>query len=104
MWKQYTTSLKHCAIKLKDEEDVVIWSKNRARRIYITKMGYEVKVNREEYEQKWWWKVIWKLNCLLKTHYLCLSLANKVLTLLISQYHICFLFMIIFMQINQLFL
>lgn len=50
--------------------------------MYTAKLGYAAKaVESEEGERKWWWKVIWKLSCPLKTKiFLWLVLANKVLS------------------------
>jgi hypothetical protein len=51
----YTASLRHSAIKLKDEEEKIIWSKKKASGMYTATLGYEAKaVESEEGERKWW--------------------------------------------------
>lgn len=81
-WQQFTASLKHNAIRQKDDEDEIILSKNRASRMLIAKLGYEVLVEENvEGEKKWWWKVIWKLSSPLKSRILLwMVLSNNVLT------------------------
>jgi hypothetical protein len=79
---QFMHSLKHNAIKIKDEEDKLIWCKNKVFRNYTTKLGYEAKVEEEaKNERKCWWKNIWKLNCPRKMRiFIWLILSNKTLT------------------------
>ena len=38
-WEQWTYNLKHSAIRLKDVEDEITWSKNKVWGRYTTKMG-----------------------------------------------------------------
>jgi hypothetical protein len=44
------SSLKHCAIRPKDDKNVIILSENKAKGMYTVKLGYEQRVQREESE------------------------------------------------------
>jgi hypothetical protein len=47
-------SVKHSAIRIKDEEDELIWSKNNTSRNYIVKLGYDAMMEEEvEGNKKW---------------------------------------------------
>jgi hypothetical protein len=66
-WHQFMLSVKHGAIRIKDKEDKLIWSKNNKSENYAAKLGYEARMEEEvEGNNKWWWKSIWKLNSPLK--------------------------------------
>jgi len=51
-WSQFTFSLKHSAIKPKDDEDKLIWAKNKASGKYTAKLGYESQIKEEVGENK----------------------------------------------------
>jgi hypothetical protein len=46
-WMQFVNVLKHKAIKLMDQENVMKWSKNKGTWEYTTKLGYIAKMERK---------------------------------------------------------
>ena len=42
-------------------EDEIIWSKNKSRGVFITKLGNKAIMKENEEEKLQWWKVVWKL-------------------------------------------
>ena len=47
-------SLKHSGIKVKDLNDEIIWSRNKASKNFTTEMGYEVRIKEEFEREKAW--------------------------------------------------
>ena len=75
---QLISSLKLGAIRLSEKEDEIIWSKNKATKNYIAKLGYDVKNRENEEEERDGGNIYRSSKSPLKTRMLALS--NKILT------------------------
>jgi hypothetical protein len=81
-WSRYVKKLKQCSVNLRDEEEDLVWSKNSNSGRHTATICYKASFVEKEEDQKWWWKIIWKLKTLSKTGiFLCLALSKKILTL-----------------------
>jgi hypothetical protein len=81
-WTLSVQKLKQSAIRLREEEDEIVWSKNNSSGRYTTQLGYKAMFRvEEENDRKWWWKSVWKIKSPIKQKvFLWLVLANKILT------------------------
>ena len=64
-WNRYIAILKSSHVRLSAADDCLIWNLSKTGK-YSPKEGYVELMNREV-ESNWWWKVIWKMKCPLKT-------------------------------------
>jgi hypothetical protein len=72
MWNQFITNLSISLVRLKEDEERLIQSKNPSGGRYTPRIGYKVLCEEENEEHpEWWWKLIWKFKCSLKITYLC---------------------------------
>jgi hypothetical protein len=76
--KSYLTALKTSQIRLRDQEDELVWDRNDSG-IYTPKEGYNHLIqDLVQAEPVWWWKKIWKVNCPAKSKLFWWSvLSNK---------------------------
>ena len=81
VWNSYLTCLKTSHFRLSLEADRLIWSQSKSG-IYTPSIGYlQLTLDRFEEELTWWWKVLWKLKCPLKTKiFSWFILSDKALT------------------------
>jgi hypothetical protein len=65
-------------VRLKDEEDQLIWSLNPVG-AYVPKIGYKALIEEgREGHHFWWWKTVWKLRCSTKNKiFIWLIIYNK---------------------------
>jgi ribonuclease HI len=80
-WEGFVAKLRNSHVRIKDEEDVWLWSKSPALGIYTSKVGYRALCEDQgSGEAGWWWKIVCKFQCPLKTCiFMWLALSNKVL-------------------------
>jgi len=64
-WNGYIATLKSSHVRLSAAADCLIWNLSKSGK-YSPKEGYAELMNREV-DSIWWWKVIWKMKCPLKT-------------------------------------
>ena len=64
-WNGYIATLKSSHVRLSAATDCLIWNLSKSGK-YSPKEGYAELMNREV-DSIWWWKVIWKMKCPLKT-------------------------------------
>ena len=67
VWNGYIVILKSSHVRIFDADDCLVSNLPKNGK-YSPKQGYVELINRE-LEQIWWWKVIWKLKCPLKTNF-----------------------------------
>lgn len=78
-WNGYIAILKSSHVRLPDADDCLIWILSKTGK-YSPEEGYGELINREV-ESVWWWKVIWKMKCPLKTKiFSWFLLSGKALT------------------------
>ena len=73
-WNGYLAILKSSHIRLSNEVDVLVWNQSKS--------GYlQLILDKNEVTIFWWWKLLWKLKCPLKSKKLCWFLfSGKALT------------------------
>ena len=80
LWERYTKSLHESHISLKDRKDNLLWSINVVGGNYV--LGLDYRMIRKEDDlpnHEWWTKVIWKLQCPMKTKLLLwLALSRNI--------------------------
>ena len=78
-WNGYIAILKSSHVRLSLVDDCLIWNISKSGK-YYPKDGYAELLNREV-DLIWWWKVLWKMKCPLKTKILSwFLLSGKALT------------------------
>ena len=66
VWNGYIAILKASHVRFSNDDDALVWNLSKIGH-YLPKEGYaQLMVNREV-DYIWWWKVLWKLKCPLKT-------------------------------------
>ena len=79
VWNGYLTILKSSHVRITNDDDTLVWNLSKSCR-YSPKEGY-AQFMRKDLEPIWWWKVLWKLKCPLKSKLFCwFILSGKVLT------------------------
>ena len=79
MWNGYIAILKSSHVRILDDDDTLVSNLYKSGR-YTPKEGYAQLMIRDM-NHIWWWKVLWKLKCPLKTKLFCwFLLSGKVLT------------------------
>ena len=80
-WNGYLAILKASHVRLTNAMDVLVWNQSKSGK-YSPKDGYlQLILDRNEMEYSWWWKVLWKLKCPLKSKIFCWFLfSDKALT------------------------
>ena len=80
-WNGYLEILKISNIRLPNMEDVLVWNQSKSGK-YSPKAGYlQPILDKNELEISWWWNLIWKLKCPLKSKIFCWFLfSGKALT------------------------
>lgn len=75
----YLLKLKSSHVRLKEEENSLIWSLNPLGS-YTPKDGYKALTTQSDMEvQWWWWNKVWRFKCPSKSHiFMWLLLNNKV--------------------------
>lgn len=75
-----TQGLFDSTIKLKPQQDTLVWSRIPKNGLYTACLGYTTTFLAGHLEEPWWWKKIWKIKAPMKARlFLWLSLSNKVL-------------------------
>ena len=79
MWNGYLAILKSSIVRFSNDDDALVWNLSKTGQ-YSPKEGYTQLMNRDM-ELLWWWKVLWKLKCPLKTKiFYWFLLSGKALT------------------------
>ena len=65
MWNVSLAILKFSHARFSNDDDALVWNLSKTGH-YSPKEGYAQLMNKEV-EHIWWWKVLWKLKCPLKT-------------------------------------
>ena len=65
LWNGFLAILKSSHARLSNEDDTLVWNLSKSGK-YRRKEGYAQLMNRE-LDLIWWWKLVWKLKCPLKT-------------------------------------
>ena len=79
MWIGYLAILKSSHVRISNDADTLVWNISKSGR-YSPKEGYAQLINRDM-DLIWWWKVLWKLKCPLKSKQFCWFLfSGKALT------------------------
>ena len=80
-WNDFLAILKSSHIRLSNCEDTLVWNLSKNGR-YTPKDGYVFLLqDRFGLELTWWWKVLWKFKCPLKSKLFCWFLfSGKALT------------------------
>jgi hypothetical protein len=75
-WKTYTDALKDNNVKIREDDDQLLWSLDPTR-TYVPKLGYKA-LTEEGRDKVWWWRTIWKLRCPSKNKiFMWLILKNR---------------------------
>ena len=69
MWNGYLAILKSTHVRISNDVDILVWNLSKFGR-YSPKDGYAQLMNRDM-DLIWWWKVLWKLKCPLKSKLFC---------------------------------
>ena len=79
VWNGYISILKSSHVRLSNADDCLIWHLSKTSK-YSPKVRYAELIYREV-DLKWWWKVLWKMKCPLKTKiFSWFLLSSKALT------------------------
>jgi hypothetical protein len=65
--------MKNVQVRIRDEEDTLTWAKNKATRMYSTKIGYKSLKDPPSQDDVWWWSKIWKIKAPKK---ICFPIAS----------------------------
>jgi hypothetical protein len=81
-WEPLVRNLQKAHIRIKDEGDSFVCTKNLISINYTTCLGYKVMTMEEtQGGVPLWWKVVWKINSLMKSRiFLHFSFSNKAST------------------------
>ena len=80
-WNGYLAILKASYVKLSNDVDMLVWNQSKSGK-YSPKASYlQLIVDKNEVEISWWWKMLWKFKCPLKSKMFCRFLfSGKALT------------------------
>ena len=79
VWNGYVAILKSSHVRISTDDDALVWNLSKSSR-YSPKEGYAQLMIRDM-DHIWWWKVLWKMRCPLKTKLFCwFLLSGKALT------------------------
>jgi hypothetical protein len=54
-WTQYTNLLKHNAICLKEKDDELKWTRNKATGVLTAKLSHKAKIGEDLIKERLWW-------------------------------------------------
>jgi hypothetical protein len=77
-WQRYTNTLKYNNVKIKEDDDQLVWSLNPTGKC-VPRICYKALTKeKREGEHVWWWRTIYKLRCPSKNKiFVWLILNNK---------------------------
>ena len=80
-WDGYLSNIRTSHVRLSNEADVLVWNQSKSGK-YSPKAGYLQSIlDKNDVEITWWWHLIWKLKCPLKSKNFCWFLfSGKALT------------------------
>ena len=70
-WTGYLAILKSSHIILKNEVDVLVWNQSKSGKCSPKDGNLHLILEKHEMEIAWWWRMIWKLKCPLKSKIFC---------------------------------
>ena len=80
-WVGYLSNIRTIHVRLSNEADVLVWNQSKSGK-YTPKVGYlQLIMDKNYVEISWWWHLLWKLKCPLKSKIFCWFLfSGKALT------------------------
>ena len=80
-WNGYLTILKSSHIRLRNEEDVLVWNEAKSNKYSPKVEQMHLILEQHEREIEWWWNMFWHMKCPLKSKIFVWSLfSGKALT------------------------
>ena len=80
-WNGFVAIIKSSHVRLTNSVDILVWNLSKNGK-YTPREGYvHLLQDRFGLDLSWWWKVLWKLKCPLKSKFFCWFLfSDKTLT------------------------
>ena len=76
VWNGYIAILKTSHVRFSNDDDALVWNLSKTGH-YSPKEGYAQLMLNREVEYTWWWRVLWKLKCPLKTKKICWFILSE---------------------------